>query len=214
MSQPNNSAPRRRAGDQPPPDVAAPELPALSEPPPQGHYPPPGGWSIGDDLATPPVPRRSGEPSARTLWALGIVVLVIVVIATVLTLADGGSPRASAGSTPTTIGAGDSSGASDLCRDQTDAEWVATTYLAAALTGAVTADQSCVYRHSVSPSATRRLRGQLFVPDGDPSPSGPSLSYHFKNVSGAKSAGVAATVTVTVTREADGRFWVTHLDIH
>jgi hypothetical protein len=210
MSQPNNSVPRRRAGDQPPPAKPDPERPA-PEPAPQGHYPPPGGWSIGDDLAVPPVPRRSSEPNARTLWALGIVVLVIVVIATVLTLADGGSPRASAGSTPTTIGAAASAGVSDLCRDQGDAERVATTYLAAALTGAATADQACVYQRSVLPSATQRLRGQLFVPDGHPSPNGPSLTYHFKNVNGANS--VDSAVTVTVTKEADGRFWVTRVVI-
>jgi hypothetical protein len=184
----------------------------------QDHYPPPGGWSIGDDLPVPPPPHRRPQPSARALWALGILVVVIVVIATCLTLANDSTQRATARSTPSTVAvvpnrptsipSTSGSPETNLCGNQVDAEQVATTYLAAALTGVVSADQACVYRQSVSPTATARIRGQLFVPAGTVTATGPSLTYHFQSVTGANSADI------TVTKEGDGRFWITGVHLH
>jgi hypothetical protein len=54
----------------------------------EGHYPPPGGWSTGDDL--PPRPPQ-GRTNTLVLWILGLIVILIVAIAAYYTLSESGS---------------------------------------------------------------------------------------------------------------------------
>jgi len=99
-------------------------------------------------------------------------------------------------------------GLGDLCGDQSDPQEVATTYVAAALTGITLAQDVCVYQHSVPAATTQQLSGQLFLPDGDPKVNGSSQVFHFQALSGSKEADV------TVTKESDGKYWVTKVDVH
>jgi hypothetical protein len=244
MTQPYDPQPQSTASQPPPagPMPAQPAPPNWTPRPPDapnerlvGHYPPPGGWSIGDDLPPRPPQRRSGK---LLLIVLGVVVIIAVAVAAYFTSSGSATPNSTAkqpvestgarlgsispvpftptgNSTGDTAGdatgdaTGDSTGLGDLnlCNDQSDPEQVASTYVAAALTGIVQAQNICVYQQSVPATTTQKLSGQLFVPVDGGSGSPSSKVFTFKTVSGS------ATAEVTVTRESDGKYWVTNVSV-
>jgi hypothetical protein len=211
-----------------PSPYAQPPLPA------GGHYPPPGGWGpVPDGIGSPPPPRQPAGHKGL-LVALGTLVIVIVAIAAYFVFAGNSSSTNAPGAVsanrpaapgpslpngfPTDLPSGFPTdqpsglptglGALALCGPQTDPADVATTYVAVALTGVAAVSDVCVYRNSVPAATTQKLSGQLFLPQGDGTTSGSSVKFHFVSVTGT------ATADVTVTKESDGKYWVTSVSVN
>lgn len=92
----------------------------------------------------------------------------------------------------------------DICASvSSNPETVATTYVEVAGTGLSSMATSCVYKGSVPDSVTASLHGKLFVPSG-----GNGDKYKFATVDGS------TTVTVTVTQQADSKYYVTSVEVH
>ncbi|PZS27841.1 MAG: hypothetical protein DLM58_18215 [Pseudonocardiales bacterium] len=87
-----------------------------------------------------------------------------------------------------------------ICSASSSALTAAEAYIGAAEIGLTDYAQSCVYQNSVPASVTASLKDTLYVP-----PSGASSgdTFVFKSVKGD------STVTVKITKEADGHFYVT-----
>ncbi|MEP7019629.1 MAG: hypothetical protein ABI808_03190 [Pseudonocardiales bacterium] len=124
---------------------------------------------------------------------------------TVLPPTDTGSPSDTGA--PTDTGFPSSSGLPSglpsgisICSGSSSALTAAEAYVGAAEIGLTDYAQSCVYQNSVPASVTASLKDTLYVP-----PSGASSgdTFVFKAVNGN------GTVTVKITKEADGHFYVT-----
>jgi hypothetical protein len=87
-----------------------------------------------------------------------------------------------------------------ICQGSTDALSAAEAYVGAAEVGLTQFAQSCVYQDSVSLSVTTSLTGKLYAPA---SPGSGGSQFVFK------STDSSSTVTIMVTKESDGHFYVT-----
>ena len=88
----------------------------------------------------------------------------------------------------------------NICSSSTNALGAAEAYVGAAEVGLTSFAQSCVYQGSVPLSVTTSLNGKLYGPD-----SSASSGNHFV----FKSTDSSTTVTVEVTKESDGKYWIT-----
>jgi hypothetical protein len=92
----------------------------------------------------------------------------------------------------------------NLCAAFTSAYQVATAYVGAAEVGVTEIAQSCVYQDSVPKSVTASLSGKLLAPETtDPT----ANEFDFQSTDGA------TKVTVTVTKEPDGHYYVTSVKV-
>lgn len=101
---------------------------------------------------------------------------------------------------------------SGICASAEDALTPAETYMGLASFGFTSVAQACVYQDSVPQSVTARLSGgTLYTPGQDKTGDdnhGPKGEYDFTSIDGSKK------VTVTVTKQSDGKYYVTGVDIH
>jgi hypothetical protein len=110
-------------------------------------------------------------------------------------------------SAPSATSSGASGGPSlpiglNICAASTDRRSTAEAYVGAAEVGLSSFAQSCVYHNSVPPSVTASLSGTLYVPQTSDSGAG---RFVFTSPDGR------STVTIEVTKESDGHFYVTGL---
>jgi hypothetical protein len=87
-----------------------------------------------------------------------------------------------------------------ICQGTTDALSAAEAYVGAAEVGLTQFAQSCVYQNSVPLSVTTSLNGKLYAPVSQGS-GGSQFVF--------KSTDSSSTVTIKVTKEADGHFYIT-----
>jgi hypothetical protein len=81
---------------------------------------------------------------------------------------------------------------------------VATTYVYAAAYGVPSLAVDCVYHDAVPASVTARLQGKSFTPDFSSATGSGPFRYR---------ADDGTTVVVTVTKEPDGRYYVTNVTV-
>ncbi len=91
-------------------------------------------------------------------------------------------------------------GGLNICRGSTDALSAAEAYIGAAEVGLADFAQGCVYQNSVPLSVTTSLNGKLYAPTS-PGSSGSQFVF--------KSTDRSSTVTIKVTKESDGHFYIT-----
>jgi hypothetical protein len=87
-----------------------------------------------------------------------------------------------------------------ICQSATDALSAAEAYIGAAEVGLTEFAQSCVYQNSVPVSVTTSLNGKLYAPETS---SSSASQFVFTSTDGN------STVTIEVTKESDGHFYVT-----
>jgi hypothetical protein len=98
-------------------------------------------------------------------------------------------------------------GLSNPCQYASSASTAATIYIGLAEIGQDATAQACVYQNSVPASVTASLHASgtsLYAPNG--SSTGPK--FEFTSVDGT------SKVEVTVTKESDGKFWITKVEKH
>ncbi len=89
----------------------------------------------------------------------------------------------------------------NLCSAIGSAEQAARVYVSAASLGQANLAQSCVYRDAVSKSTTEGLRsGEFYTLSGSS-----GSTFTFRSVNGS------STITVKVTKESDGKYWITNV---
>ncbi|MDT4978522.1 MAG: hypothetical protein QOG07_401 [Pseudonocardiales bacterium] len=91
-------------------------------------------------------------------------------------------------------------GGLNICQGSTDALSAAEAYIGAAEVGLTQFAQGCVYQNSVPLSVTTSLNGKLYAPT-TPGPAGSDFVF--------KSTDSTSTVTIKVTKESDGHFYIT-----
>jgi hypothetical protein len=89
----------------------------------------------------------------------------------------------------------------NLCSATDSAEQAARVYVSAASLGQANLAQSCVYHDAVSKSVTTSLRsGEFYTLSGSS-----GSTFTFRSVNGS------STITVKVTKESDGKYWITYV---
>ncbi len=87
----------------------------------------------------------------------------------------------------------------NLCSATDSAEQAARVYVSAASLGQAQLAQSCVYHDTVSKAVTTSLRsGEFYTLSGSS-----GATFTFRSVNGS------STITVKVTKESDGKYWIT-----
>jgi hypothetical protein len=209
-----------RQGEQGDPPPAAPAYtgpPVSQEPPPYLGAPPPHQWYQAPYQPPPQVPVALRRPASRASLIAVLAVLVAIAAGFAVVLASNRAQHRTAsspGSAGTTLpgitipqpslGISGLPDLSAMCTAVADVPYVpATAYVLLAMQGSVDIAQTCVYRDDVPRAVTESLSGKDLAPDaGSLGGNGP-FRY----------TGPGVVVTVTVTREADGRYYVTHVTV-
>jgi hypothetical protein len=141
-----------------------------------------GKWKVcfTKALSTIPTGAATGLPSVPTTGNTGFPT-------------DTGLPSSSG--IPTDLPSGLS-----ICQGSTDALSAAEAYVGAAEVGLTQFAQSCVYQNSVPLSVTTSLSGKLYAPV---SPGSGGSQFVFR------STDSSSTLTIKVTKESDGHFYIT-----
>jgi hypothetical protein len=146
-----------------------------------------GSWKVC--FTSAPNPSASGSPGAPSTAApSGIIPLPSV---SVPSIAIPSLSVPSVGSLP----------GINICSGASSAQQAAQVYVSAATIGQTDLAQACVYHDSVSRSVTESIHsaGEFYRLSGQKS----ATTFEFRSVTSS------SIITVTVTRESDGKYWIT-----